>query len=158
MKPTDLPLTTTENFAKKIYFLYNIFMRAILRIILINFVALWATSQILPGLSYTGGLQTLFLGSLAFAALNIFLTPVLKLLLLPLNLMTVGIFSWVSNVLALFVLVNLLPQFKLVSYYFPGLRFEGFIVPGANLPVLWVAIIASFLIGVITHFLHWLSH
>ncbi len=133
-------------------------MRTILRIIFINFTALWATTQILPGLSYSGGFKTLFLGSLAFAIINILLVPVLKILLLPLNLMTVGIFSWISNVLALFVLVNLVPQFKLIPYYFPGLRFEGFIVPGANLPILWVAIIASLIIGIISHFLHWLSH
>lgn len=133
-------------------------MKTILRIILINFIALWATTQILLGLTYTGGFKTLFLGALAFAAINILLIPVLKILLLPLNLMTIGLFSWISNVLALFALVNLVPQFKLVPFYFPGARFDGFIVPGINLPVLWVAIIASFIIGVITHFLQWLSH
>lgn len=133
-------------------------MKTILRIILINFIALWATTQILPGLTYTGGFKTLFLGALAFAAINILLIPVLKILLLPLNLMTIGLFSWISNVLALFALVNLVPQFKLIPFYFAGVRFDGFIVPGINLPVLWVAVIASFIIGIITHFLQWLSH
>lgn len=133
-------------------------MKTILRIILINFIALWATTQILPGLTYTGGFKTLFLGALAFAAINILLIPVLKILLLPLNLMTIGLFSWISNVLALFALVNLVPQFKLIPFYFAGAHFDGFIVPGINLPVLWVAVIASFIIGIITHFLQWLSH
>lgn len=132
-------------------------MKTILRIIFINFTALWATTQILPGLSYSGGLRTLFLGALAFSLINILLIPVLKILLLPLNLMTIGLFSWISNVLALFALINLIPQFKLIPYNFTGIEINGFIVPGINLTILWVAIIASFIIGLITHFLQWLS-
>lgn len=133
-------------------------MKAILRIILINLVALWTTTQILPGLTYTGGLKTLILGALALGAINLLLIPVLKILLLPLNLLTVGFFSWITNVLALFAMVNIIPQFKLVAYNFSGLRVEGFVIPEAQLSVLWVAIIASFIISIITHFLHWLSH
>lgn len=133
-------------------------MKTILRIILINLVALLATIQILPGLSYSGGLKTLFLGSLALGIINLLLIPVLKILLLPLNLLTIGFFSWITNVLALFAMVNIIPQFKLVAYNFPGLEMEGFVIPGTHLSVLWVAIIASFIISIITHFLHWLSH
>lgn len=133
-------------------------MKTLLRFLLINFAALWATTELIPGLSYSGGFRTLFLGSLAFALINIFLIPILKLLLLPLNLMTVGIFSWVTNVLALFALVNLIPQFKLLPYRFPGADYGGFSLPEAYLTTLWVAIIASALIGIITHFLQWISH
>jgi len=133
-------------------------MKTILRIILINFTSLWATTQILPGLSYSGGIKTLFLGALAFAVINILLIPILRILLLPLNLMTIGIFSWISNVLALFVLINFVPQFKLIPFYFTGAEINGFIIPSINLSILWVAIIASCIIGIITHFLQWLSH
>ncbi len=133
-------------------------MKTILRYFLINYGALWGTTQIIPGLTYTGGLQTLIIGALAFTVINYVLVPLLKILLLPLNLLTLGFFAWVTNVLALYALTRVVPQLKLVPYAFPGATFGGFTVPGTELSPLWVAIIASLLIGVISHFLHWLIH
>ncbi len=133
-------------------------MKTLLRYFLINLVAIWATSQIIQGVSYTGGFKTLAIASLAFMAINILLVPLLKILLLPLNLLTLGLFAWITNVLALFALTRIVPEIYLTPYYFPGFIYNGFILPGVNLSVFWVAVIASFLIGIFTHFLHWLSH
>lgn len=131
-------------------------MKAILRYYLINLTTLWLTTQILPGLSFSGSLQTLFLGALAFGVINFFAIPILKILLLPLNLLTLGLFAWISNVLALYALTNLIPQFRIIPFHFTGFEYGGFIIPETDFSVLWVAIIASLIIGAVTHFLHWL--
>ncbi|MBI2601352.1 phage holin family protein [Candidatus Daviesbacteria bacterium] len=133
-------------------------MKTLVRYYLINFSSLWIATQLISGLTFTGGFRTLLLGGLAFAVINIVLVPVLKILLLPLNLLTLGLFAWVSNVLALFALTRVLPQFMLLPYDFPGYSINGFIIPPFGLTPLWVAIIASLIIGIITHFLHWLMH
>lgn len=133
-------------------------MKSLLRYYLINFVALWITTEIIPGLSYTGGISILARGALIFMVINFLLIPLIKLLLLPLNLLTLGFFAWTTNALALYVLTMLMPKFKLLPYQFPGFEYQGFIIPSVELSVLWVAIIASLIIGIITHFLHWLIH
>lgn len=130
-------------------------MKKLLRFYLINLVSLWITTQVIKGLVFTGGIQSLLLGALAFALINMILVPLLKILLLPLNLMTLGLFSWITNVVALYVLTTLVPSFRLIPYNFPGFSTNGFIIPSVNLSPLWVAVLASFLIGVITNFLHW---
>ncbi len=79
-------------------------------------------------------------------------------MLLPLNLLTWGLFAWITNVLALFALTTIVPQFQLMPFYYPGADFNGFIIPSMDFSTFWVAVMASFLIGVITQFLHWLSH
>lgn len=132
-------------------------MKTILRAFLINLGALWVVSLVLPSLTINGGARGLIIGSLAFMAANIILVPLLRILLLPLNLLTLGIFAWLSNVLALYLLVNIVPTFKLLPYSFPGTTLNGFIIPAVFLSVFQVAIIASFLISLITHLLHWLS-
>lgn len=76
---------------------------------------------------------------------------------LPLNLLTLGIFTWVINVVALYLMVTIIPQFKLVPYSFEGFDLNGFILPAFDFNVLQVAIITSFMIGFISHLLHWLS-
>ena len=68
-------------------------MKAILRNFLINLGALWVTSQAIPALSIDGGIKGLAVGALAFMGANIILVPLIKILLLPLNLLTLGILA-----------------------------------------------------------------
>lgn len=133
-------------------------MKTLLRYFLINFVALYGTTQIIPGLSYTGGFKSLAIGSVAFMLINWILVPLLKILFLPLNLLTVGIFAWLINVLALFALTTVVSDFQLSPYSFHGANILGINFPATELSTFWVAVVASFLIGVITHFLQWLAH
>lgn len=133
-------------------------MKTLLRYFLINLVALWGTSQIIKGLIFTDGTLTLVMAALAFTIINFLLIPLLKILFLPLNLLTLGAFSWLTNVLALYALTQVIQDFKLLPYYFPGWQANGFSVPAVDLTTFWVAVLASFIIGIFTHFLHWLSH
>lgn len=133
-------------------------MKRILRYFLINVTSLWVATMIIPGLTYTGGVKSLIVGGIAFMAINLVLVPLLKILLLPLNLLTLGLFAWITNVLALYALTSVVSDFQLVSFNFAGANFNGFIIPAYELSPFLVAVVASFLIGLITHFLQWLTH
>ena len=91
-------------------------------------------------------------------AINLALVPLLRILFLPLNLLTLGLFAWLINVLALYVLTTVVSDFQLLSYTFAGANFNGLIVPSYELSPFLVAVAASFLIGLITNFLQWLTH
>ena len=132
-------------------------IKAATRDYLLNLAILWAVMQIFPGLTYVGGFQTLAVGALGLMAMNLIIIPLLKVVFLPLNILTLGIFTWVINVIALYILITILPQIKLVPYFFPGGQFLGVNIPPQNLTVLWVAIIASFMIGFASRFFHWLT-
>lgn len=119
-------------------------------------MALWATTQIMPGLTYTGGIISLVLGALGLMVVNLAVVPLLKIMFLPLNLLTLGVFTWAVNVIGLYFLTKVLPKFELISYSYPGGSISGVILPPIELNILVVAIISSFLIGFISHFLQWL--
>lgn len=133
-------------------------MKTLLRYFSINLVSLWLVTRIIPGLTYNGGIKSLILGGVAFMLINFLLVPLLKILFLPLNLLTLGLFAWITNVLALYALTTVVSDFKLVPYAFSGLNYNGLILPPYDLSPFMVAIIASFLIGIISHFLQWLAH
>lgn len=116
------------------------------------------TTQIVPGLTFSGGVRSLIVAGLVFMLINIILVPLLKIMLLPLNLLTLGVFAWITNVLALYALTAVVPEFKLIPYTFEGLQAGIINLPKVELTTFLVAVVASFLIGVITHFLQWLSH
>lgn len=98
----------------------------------------------------------MLIGSVVFMAINWLIVPLLKVMFLPLNLLTLGIFGWAVNVVALYFLTTVMPQFKLIPYDFPGLNLGWVIIPPTSMSLLIVAIVASLLIGLISHFLRWL--
>ncbi len=133
-------------------------MKSVLRYFLINLVALYLTTRVIQGLTYTGGVKSLLVGAVAFAVINFLLVPLLKVLFLPLNLLTLGLFAWLTNVLAIYALTTVVTDFKLLPFTFPGFNLGFLIIPSMDLTVFWVAVVSSLMIGFITHFLHWLSH
>lgn len=131
-------------------------MKRLLRSFLANLAAIWLTAQLIPSLVVTGGIKGWIIAVLAFMAANLLLNPLIKVLLLPLNLLTLGIFAWLSNVLVLYLLVNIVPNIKLLPYVFAGASLDGFVIPAISLTTFQVAILVSFVIGLIIHFTHWL--
>lgn len=133
-------------------------MRKIIRIYLINIASLLITTNYVQGLTYTGGVKSLALGAFVFMLINFLLVPLLKILFLPLNLLTVGLFGWLINVIALYALTTIVTDFVLKPFYFSGALLIGIEFPAMQLTTFWVAVIASLMIGIITHFFQWLIH
>ena len=133
-------------------------MKTLVRYFLINLVSLYLTTSLMPGLQFVGGFKGLAIGALIFMLINFLLVPLLKILFLPLNLLTVGFFAWLINVIALYALTTIASDFILVPYYFYGVNLAGLSIPAMQLTTFWVAVVASLLIGVITHFMQWLVH
>lgn len=132
-------------------------IKRFLRFYIFSLAALWLVTQLIKGVTFAGGYQTLLLASLALTLVNLLVKPLVNLLLLPLNLLTLGAFRWVVNVAALYLVTLLVPQFKIEAFLFPGFSYQGFIIPPIHLNILWVFVLASLSISIITSFLFWLT-
>jgi putative membrane protein len=71
-------------------------MNPLLRL-LINAAALWAATQLVSGITYTGSWPLLFVVALVFGVLNVLVKPVLFFLTLPFFVVTLGLFTLVLN-------------------------------------------------------------
>jgi len=132
-------------------------MKKYLRIYLFNLVALWIAANILKGISFKNGFSTLGMAALVLSLTNIVVKPLINLLLLPLNLLTLGMFRWVTNIAALYLVTLVVPEFEISSFNFPGWSYHGFVIPAVFLSKLWVLILTSLIISFIISFLTWLS-
>ena len=65
--------------------------------ILINAAALWVAELIVPNITFTGELWKLLLVAFIFGLVNTFLRPILRILTLPITVITLGIFLLVIN-------------------------------------------------------------
>jgi len=133
------------------------FLKNYLRLFLINFLALWLLSRFMLGIEFLNGYQTIALTALVLTVLSTLVKPLIKILLIPVNLLTLGAFRWLVNVITLWLVTLIVPQFKIDSFVFQGLDWNGFIIPSFFMAKFWVFVLASFFISLITSFVLWLT-
>lgn len=133
-------------------------MKGLIRTYLVTLIALYLSTLIVKGFTYVGGYPTLFTGAAAFTVINWLVKPIVKILTLPLSLITLGVFSWLINVLMLYLLTQIVPQIQVKSWYFPGFSYQGFIIPPLNFSQVMTFVAASFVIALISNLLNWISH
>jgi len=132
-------------------------MKNFFRNVLYNSFAIFFISQLLPGVKVYGGLPTYVLGGFALTLLLVLLKPILNILALPLNLITMGMFSFVVNVIIFYLLTVLVVGISVTSFTFPGYEYLGFIIPKIYVNTLFAFILVAFLQSVIVTFLGWLN-
>jgi putative membrane protein len=69
--------------------------------LLINAAALWVAIQLVDGIDHRGSWWSLLLVALVFGVLNASVRPLLKLLSLPILIVTLGLFIFIINALML---------------------------------------------------------
>lgn len=62
-------------------------------------LALWLVTLIVPGVEIMGGVGAFIWVALVFMFVNAFISPVVKLISLPLTILTLGLFSLIVNTL-----------------------------------------------------------
>lgn len=76
-------------------------MEKILIQVAVNAVALWVAVQVVDGIDFTGEWWELLIVALIFALVNTFLRPILRIITLPITIVTLGLFLLVINALLL---------------------------------------------------------
>jgi putative membrane protein len=92
------------------------FLGKVIANIIANSVAILIAERLVSGFVFWGNWQDLLVAGAVLGIVNSFVRPVIKLLALPLILITLGLFSVVINI---FILL-------LVSHFLPTLQIDGF--------------------------------
>jgi putative membrane protein len=69
--------------------------------LLINAAALWVAELLVPGITFSGEWWMLLVVAFIFGLVNTFVRPVLRILTLPVTILTLGLFLIVINALML---------------------------------------------------------
>lgn len=93
----------------------------IIKPIVITLISLFILSLVLPGVSYLN-FPTLIIASIVLTILQKFIRPVLSILFLPINIITLGLFSWIINVLILWMAIALVPGFHIDQVTILGIQ------------------------------------
>lgn len=100
-------------------------MKRFFRGIVFYTLALFLTSLFIPGFKLNTDIRGLLLCGFILALLFMFVDPFLKLLLLPLNIMTMGLISVVTQIITFTLFVWIFPTVVHINnWYFKGLTFN----------------------------------
>lgn len=81
-------------------------MRIIWRLV-INAIAVWVTAWLLSGIKFEGGFFDLLIVAAIFGIVNAVIRPVVRLLTLPINIATLGLFTFIINAVMLMITAGL---------------------------------------------------
>ena len=132
-------------------------MKGILRSTVFNAISLFILSQIVSGVRIHGGFQTLLFSGFVLSVLNIVLKPILNLFSLPLNMVTLGLFSFITNAILLYILTIFVPNISVTGFTFNGFSFGGFIIPVIKFNTIYAFIVSAAVLSLIINFFHWLT-
>ncbi len=82
--------------------------------------AVYLTIFLVPGVSASGGWISILLVALVWSVITMVIKPVLRVLTLPITILTFGLFAFVLNALLFWAMALIVPGFS-VSGFFPAL-------------------------------------
>lgn len=108
--------------------------------ILVTAAALWLTTEVVPGIRIEDSLTSFLIVAAVFGLVNAFVKPIVKLLSLPVTILTLGLFLLVINALMLMLTAGLVGN--AMSIAGEGMTKLGWAIVGSV-----VVSVASMLIG-----------
>lgn len=132
-------------------------MKSIFRNVVFYSVALFLTSQVITGLKINGDLTTYLFGGIVLSILFLIVKPILSIVTLPLNIITLGLFSFVINAVIFYLLTVLVANISITSFTFKGLNFSGFIIPSFFVNDFFAFVVVSIFLSFIVGALKWLT-
>lgn len=83
--------------------------------LVINMIAFYVVAYIIPGVTIVGW-QALLVAAVVWGILSVLVRPVLILLTLPINILTLGLFTLVINAALLLVMNRIVPGFHISGF------------------------------------------
>ena len=130
-------------------------MKKHLRTYLITLASFLFISWLIPTVSFAEGAKTVLIASLVLMISNVLAKPILNLLLLPINLLTLGLFRWLINIFVFYITLLVVPQLKVGAFTFSGYDYRGFIIPQISLSFFWTLFLICFIMSAVSGFLYW---
>jgi putative membrane protein len=99
-------------------------------------LTLWLAQRFVPGVEFTGEMKYLILAGCFLGLINFFIKPILKIITLPLRILTFGLIGLVINMLIIWA----------VDIFFTELVIQGIV------PLFWTSLIVwgiGFILGLL---------
>ncbi len=132
-------------------------LRLIFRSLAVNLASIYISAQILNGvIIFYGGFTTLILAAFFISVANLIVRPVVNLLLLPIHLVTMGLFRWVANLVTLYLATLFIPTIKIHGFVSSRFDLQYLIIPSIHFSAFGAFVVSALIITLVFQSLYWL--
>jgi|SRR3989344_1516635 len=121
---------------------------------LINLGALWVADYFLSGFNLDNNFNVYAVAAIVLILVNFIVKPLLNLISFPINLITLGFFTWIINIVLIYIVVLLVDGIKLSAgvLLLSRLGVIALTLPNIDLSKIMTLVVATFMIS----FVNWL--
>lgn len=126
-------------------------IKPIIQAFLVNAMALWVADYFLTGFNIDNNVKVFSIAAGVLIVVNFAVRPLLELISFPINLITLGLFSWIINVALIYIVVLLVDGIKLSTGVLLLDKFGplSITLPNIQLGEFLTLIVATFIIGLV---------
>ena len=122
----------------------------------LNLLSIALLSNIFSGVSYQNNFKILLLATLILSIVNLFIKPILKVILLPINIITFGLAGWIIQVILLYLTTLLVDGFTITTFSLGPINLIWFVIPKLVFTGFFAYLVASLGYSFINSIIYWL--
>ncbi len=131
-------------------------MKYILKKYITITVSLILLTQLITAIKISGNWRDFLFASFWLTVIYFIGRPVANLIMLPINLLTLNLFSWIINVLVFYIWTIISKSVIINSWDFTGLNIGPIVLTSFKFADWQVVILSSILLTIIIQFMEWL--
>lgn len=129
-------------------------MRHLIKSFIITAATVYLVYSIVPTIDFGQDIKNIALFAGGIWVISQLISPIFSVVLLPINLLTFGLLSFILNIAFVFALINFLPGFSVSSYNFPGANIDGLILPRMSFNEVGTISLVALIITIVQKTLH----
>lgn len=131
-------------------------MKSLLKKYFIIILAVYSLTQFIPAFVISDRWQGLFYSSFILSILFYIAQPIINLIMLPINLLTLNLTSWLLNIVITYIWTLLVPNIQVASWQFKGKNIGPITFSSLYFPQWQVIVLSGILLTLIIQFIKWL--
>ncbi len=130
-------------------------MKSLIKTVIFTCLSLYLISRVFPDVRFAG-LGVLITTGVVLTLLTVIVRPFLKILMLPINIITFGLFAWMINIIVMYLAILLVPGFSIGNVTIPSLTLGSLIFPAYTFSKFWSLFVVSLLVSLGNGILGWI--
>lgn len=131
-------------------------MKTVLRNIFIYSFTLYLLPYFISGFSINGEIWTIITGGFILSMLFLVLKPILNILSLPVNVISLGLFNLFINALLLYLLTVFVTEISVTAFTLTRSTVIGFTTPQIEFNTFFAYVYSALILSIISGILKWL--
>ena len=128
-------------------------MKKIFRMLIFSATSLFLLTRFDSGVILSSDWEKILMGIILIAIIYYIVHPFMKILLLPINIITLGLTSFISYIIIFIIVNNYFDLIKFRDWEFPGIYFNSIIIRSFTLSPLANKVFSAFFISLVISFL-----